>query len=53
MSLFNESLRKLFLQGCLVKTGKYTSGDESKFSTQPDFTEDSFASFVEKILSSK
>jgi len=36
--------------GCLVRTGKYTPGDEDKFGTRPDFTFDSFPDAVNNLL---
>ncbi len=37
-------------KGCLVRTGKYLQGDESRFEGRPDFVFDSLAEFVENLL---
>ena len=44
----------VYFRGCLVRTGKYRSGDETKETAEgkkPDFVFDSFAQCVERVLS--
>ena len=38
------------LRGCLVKTGKYRTGDETSTDKIPDFVFDSFADCVKQLL---
>jgi ribonucleotide monophosphatase NagD (HAD superfamily) len=38
------------IQGILVRTGKYTSGDESKHGIKPHFVADSFVEAVDYLL---
>lgn len=41
------------LKGVLVKTGKYSEGDENKASQPPNFVFESFPKFVEEFLKTK
>ncbi|GBG24794.1 Haloacid dehalogenase-like hydrolase domain-containing protein 2 [Hondaea fermentalgiana] len=41
------------LLGVLARTGKYTSGDESKHSSAPDVVVDDFAHFVDLLLEAR